>query len=187
MGTQIDGFLENSKAIKGQTQKEFVLALSGKVFRPHVRLTNIVKNVQFAHPAKYECWREACAEGLRALIPSSYSQLVESGVVRGKPAVIDGHLASGPTVGAAKSYAKWLKGRDRKYLGLEMEAVGVMTAMFESAGHERALVLRGVSDYSDERKKSLDAIDKGALRRAAVDNAVRFLSLCFGIGAFERA
>ena len=37
------------------------------------------------------------------------------------------------------------------------------------------LVLRGISDFGDDRKKELDAIGAGDLRRYAMGNAVRFL------------
>ena len=40
---------------------------------------------------------------------------------------------------------------------------------------KRALAIRGISDLGDDRKKELDAIEDGLLRRYAMRNAVRLL------------
>ena len=39
----------------------------------------------------------------------------------------------------------------------------------------RTLIIRGISDYGDKRKKQLDKVGEGALRRYAMRNATRLL------------
>jgi hypothetical protein len=45
-----------------------------------------------------------------------------------------------------------------------------------------ALVIRGISDFGDNRKKELDTIGRGVIRRYAMRNAVRFFLLLAQLG-----
>ena len=96
--------------------------------------------------------------------------------------MIEGHLASGPILGASTFFIKWLKTRDRKYLALEMEAAGLTTAVYEQTIPRRILVLRAISDFGDEHKKELDSEDGGVLRRYAMYNAIQLLWGFFDAG-----
>ena len=96
--------------------------------------------------------------------------------------MVDGHLASGPTVGAAPAFKDWLKTRDRKYLALEMETGGLMAAVYEQADPKRTLILRGISDDGDEHKEELDKMGEGAFRRYAMHNAIQLLWRFFDAG-----
>ena len=88
---------------------------------------------------------------------------------------------------AAKSFVRWVKRKDRKCLALDMESGGVLAAIYEKAGPARSLVLRGISDYGDDRKQELDRIGEGGLRRYAMCNAIRLLWRLLGVGALPRA
>lgn len=48
------------------------------------------------------------------------------------------------------------------------------------------LVIRGISDLGDERKRELDRMDGGAIRRLAMRNATRFLWALLDAGILPR-
>jgi len=96
-------------------------------------------------------------------------------------------VACGPIVGAATAFADWLKQQNRQFLALEMESGGVLAAVFEAADPARMLVLRGVSDYGDERKADLDQTAGGAFRRVAMNNAIGMLDSLLAAGCLPRA
>jgi nucleoside phosphorylase len=104
----------------------------------------------------------------------STDELIHEHLISNIPKIHTGHIASGPIVGAADQFVQWLKKRrDRKFLALEMESAGVL-----NAAHKRAvnsLIIRGISDYSDERKTKLDELGRGALRRYAMNNALALM------------
>ena len=86
-----------------------------------------------------------------------------------------GHLASGATLVASNEYVKELKGIDRKFLAVEMEAAGFVRAIVDSGQNIPWLVVRGISDYADSRKAALDStpnadgrVGSGAWRRSAL-------------------
>lgn len=185
VATQVDAYLEDAKAA-GAPGGEFKFLFAGKAYVPSIQLVNAAHHLPFSHAGLYEQWQYAGAEELGSLAKSP-SALVEAGLVRPAPRLELGHLASGPVVGSAKSFAEWLRTRDRKYLALEMEAAGVMAALYERAGDSMGLVLRGISDYTDERKAQLDALGGGALRRLAVRNAISLLVTLMRAGALPRA
>lgn len=183
IASQVDAYLENSKAIPTTGGKEFEFTLSGEVYRSSSDLLNSVRNFEFVYSNLFQDWREHCSRELQQLVPKeSIEQLIGSKRLRDQVQILDGHLASGPTVGAAPAFKDWLKTRDRKYLALEMETGGLMAAVYEQADPKRTLVLRGISDDGDEHKKKLDDIEEGAFRRYAMRNAIQLLWRFFDAG-----
>ncbi len=171
----VEAYLDNSKAVKAAARQGFEFKLSGEPFRTSVGWTRLLDNLPFAHKALFKRWQEDCAVDLCELLPETKMRegLIAKGLVRPMPNYSIGHLASGPTVGATEEFSKWLKGHDRKYLGLEMEAAGMMAAANEPLQPSDTLILRAVSDFGDERKKQMEDESKGALRRYAIRNAIR--------------
>lgn len=174
VATQVDAYLENSKA---EGEGEFTFSLGGEAYRPSVDIVNFSHNFQFVHRSEFQQWQGSCVEELSALFPDRerLDALIAEGLIREQAHFIPGHIASGPTVGAATAFIKWLKKRNRKYLALEMEAAGLMAAVYEEAVPRRTLVLRAISDYGDERKGTLDRMNSGAFRLYAIRNAIALL------------
>jgi nucleoside phosphorylase len=88
-------------------------------------------------------------------------------------------IASGDVVGADQAFADWLRHHNRLRAALEMEAGGAARAVYRS-GQTDLLVVRGISDFADKRKKKLDAATgagakRGAWRRYAALNAFDLL------------
>jgi len=172
---QVDEYLHSAQAIDGTGHIDFDFKLSGDPYKSTAEYVSHAKNLQYAHPAVTDNWNRNCAQRLAALVPQNIrSTLLEKRLVREKPRIFVGNLASGSIVGASEIFVGWLKdNRDRKYLALEMEAAGVM-----SAAHARAtasLIIRGISDYGDSRKHELDKIEEGVLRRYAMNNVITLL------------
>jgi nucleoside phosphorylase len=158
---------------------------SGRSYRPHVRLTNSVRYLSITHSA-------ICAEMNAASLAELKRTVSPEALANAGTAARDGaahwycgHLASSPVVGASSTWANLLRSLDRKFLALEMESAGVMNAVYQAAGNERVLVIRGISDMSDERKVELDGL--GSFRGLAMKNALRLLKTLFRAGKFERA
>jgi nucleoside phosphorylase len=174
VATQVDAYMENSKA---EGEDEFTLALGGEIYRPSADVVNFSQNFQFVYSNEFQQWQDSCARELTRLFPDKerLDALIKQGLLREQAHLIAGHIASGPTVGAAQGFIQWLKRRNRKYLGLEMEAAGLMAAVYEEAIPRRTLVLRAVSDCGDQRKGNLDKINSGAFRLYAIRNAIALL------------
>jgi hypothetical protein len=97
------------------------------------------------------------------------------GMVGEQPELYSGHVACGPVVSAAPAFTHFLKKRDRKYLAIEMESAGVLAAASERLNQPATIVIRGISDFADERKAHLDNTGGGAFRYVAMHNAVKLL------------
>jgi nucleoside phosphorylase len=186
VANQIDAYLENSKAVA--TQGGFRLQCGGEAYRSSEELIKFAWNFAFAHKRAFQKWKERCSGEFHLCFGQSLDK-VSAGRKRlsGDVNFYIGHIASGPTVGAAKTFVEWLKERDRKYLALEMEAAGLMAAVYNRVDLPRTLVLRAISDYGDERKKELDLVGEGAFRRYAMHNTIQLLWSFMEVAAFPGA
>jgi nucleoside phosphorylase len=179
-----DNYLERSKAVDVDGGQDFEFELSGEPYRPSKQLVDDCQHLEFAHPELFRSWGETCRKRLDELLaPEQVEALVHQGIVRTSPSIVVGHLASGPTVAASIAFREWVRKRDRVYLGLEMEAGGILTSTYFHGS--RAIVLKGASDFGDERKKNLDNLMKGALRTYGMHNVVGLLSSLARTGAFR--
>ena len=174
VASQVEAYLENSKAVG---KDEFSFEVSGEAYRPTASLVTFSANFPFAHGAEFQRWQQRCAEVLTSLFPNQeyLDLLITRDLIRTTPHLICGHIASGPTVGAAESFITWLKIKNRKYIALEMEAAGLLAAVHEEVNPRRTLVIRAISDYGDERKSELDKTNAGAFRKYAIRNAIALL------------
>jgi Phosphorylase superfamily len=130
-----------------------------------------VTNFEFADHRAWQSWHQTVSTYRTGLnLPHNMP-----GVVHDVPKLHIGHVASGNTVGAAQGYAVELRGIDRKFLALEMEAAGVAQAAHGRQSPIDFLVVRGISDFSDQRKAQLDAAYGGGWRKYAMASASAFL------------
>ena len=163
---QVDNYLYSGKITDGKSNAwPNKILLSGDPYKSDPDYIAHTKNFEFVFPSQFERWSRHCAKNLESLISEAKLRgLIQKNQVEEKPGIHIGNIASGPIVVATELFAQWLKNsRDRKYLAIEMEAAGIMCAAYTRA--IPALVIRGISDYSDERKKDFDNIDNGVLRR----------------------
>jgi nucleoside phosphorylase len=172
---QVDEYLHSAKAIADTNSVSFQFELSGDPYKSSPDYVTHAKNLEYAHAEPTHHWHSECGDRLAELVEAAErNELLHKHLIREHPRIHVGNIASGPIVGATELFIRWLKqSRDRKYLALEMESAGVM-----SAAHTRStpnLVIRGISDYGDVRKEELDQIDDGVLRRYAMNNVITLL------------
>lgn len=191
---QVDSYIEDSKAVvqkKSSGKKKssgFSFKFGGEVYRASGDLIKFVQNFEFIKEDLFQSWMKTCSKNLKgALSKDEMDKLLSKKILHEFPKLLDGNIASGPTVGAAEAFTEWLKNRDRNYYVLEMESGGILTAIYDLIDPSKSLVLRGVSDYGDERKKKLDQIKDGVLRRYAMHNAIQLLWFLLEAGALPRA
>jgi adenosylhomocysteine nucleosidase len=182
---QVEDYLANAR-VNPDGSKGFEFQLSGQVYRPHVRLNNKLANLRYRHASTYSRLSSEAASDLKGEIGNLAETMVRNNLISAEFAVTVGPIASGDLVGAASAFGEWLlTTRNRKFAALEMEAAGVMHEVYAEAGEERVMILRGISDFSDERKVEFDRIGAGSLRGWAMRNAVRVLFGLMEAGAFE--
>ena len=176
VASQVEDYFADAKAVPSQSGLGFEFLLAGEAFKTDVLLVNSIQNLEFSHPDVYAAWQSECATASRTILAEKRTFLIEKTLLREAPALEEGHIASGPVVGAADAFVAWLKAKgDRSYLALEMESAGGAMAIHELAIPAKHLVIRGISDFGDERKRELDAIGRGGLRKLAMQNATRLL------------
>jgi nucleoside phosphorylase len=182
---QADDYLYESKAVPSDEGNGFDFKLSGDPYKTSKAYVEHAKNLKFAHVEDVDSW--CCfADGfLRScLTDTDRFGLLQKKLLREKPAMVVGRLASSTVVGADQTFVKWLKDKDRKYGAIEMEAAGTLCAV-----HGRpteTLIIRGVSDFSDHRKEQTDGVGDGGLRRYAMANALEMLLTFMKLALLER-
>lgn len=172
VGSQIDSYLEAAKVVEGEAGFQF--ERSGNSFQVDATLLGRVRNLEFSRPGAYAAWRAGARSALVSM-GHDVGTLIDRGVIREAPELHEAHIASGPVVAASERFTAWVRAGDRAYKALEMEGGGVVTSVHLSPTGTKALVIRGISDYGDERKKTLDATGAGVLRRHAMKVAMSFL------------
>jgi Phosphorylase superfamily len=138
----------------------------------------------------FNAWRSEARADLARLLPyeEKRSKLWTSDLVRADVEILaSGHEACGPVVGAAAAFSRWIRSFNRNIKGLDMESAAVLKVARAREPAVAALVIRGISDYGDDRKEQLDLIGGGALRRYAMRNTVRFLWALLDAGALPHA
>jgi len=185
---QVDAYLDNSKAVPGPNPSSYMFMTSRQVYRCSNDLLNATRNFQFVYEELLQDWQQCCQRELERLVSKKQrDDFIASRLLRDQVHLITGDVASGPTVGSAQVFKDWLKTLNREYAALEMEAAGFMEAVNENAGGERTLVLRAISNCSDEHKQELDEVEEGVFRRYAIRNAIQLLWRFFDAGILPRS
>jgi nucleoside phosphorylase/tetratricopeptide (TPR) repeat protein len=189
IATDIFAYLHSAKAVAGADGSTFKLEVAGEGWKAPYETLQITSNL--AHiPAvsqRLEDWRSRAANRRGDLLGP-----VADSLVRPEPAIVHGPIASGDIVGATGAFTRWLRGHNRKLIAIEMEAGGAGVASASRSTTVPLLVVRGVSDFSDERKGSFDAMqmdggETGAWRRYAVENAASLVGLLLTLDDFLTA
>lgn len=166
---EINEFLSAAKAV--QKSRTYILKYSGNHWKTTFALTRLATNFEFAHKSLYNGWTKNAKSFRKNLdIDATLYHLVNE-----KPKIHVGHIASGDIVGASEAYTIELQGIDRKFLAIEMEAAGVAQAAHGREKPANIIIIRGISDFADERKHELDATGNRAWRSYAMYNASNFL------------
>jgi nucleoside phosphorylase len=186
VATQVDAYDANLKAVRGRRAGVEYLH-RGTAFRGDPRLLAAIRDLRFAQPARFESFVSTCTTDCELILSSeSRYALAQSGMLSPGPSVHRVHVASGSVVGATVGFKKWLRRRDQTLKALEMEGAALAEAAESCQPQIPALVLRGISDFGDERKQKLDGASGGAVRRYAMRNATRYLRMLGELGVLPR-
>jgi nucleoside phosphorylase len=182
LARQVDNYFARAKAVP-HGKNSFKFLGSGEPFKPFKPAVLFIHS--WRRSGSFQDWKKACsADGLRTMkkLQSSISPLsaqtrfllaLEREIA--KPDLHCGPIACGPPVAASESFKHWVKSRNRKYLSLDTESSGVLTAASFVPGSTAILSIRGISDAGDEQKSRLEAVSKDAIRGLAMRNATRLL------------
>jgi nucleoside phosphorylase len=184
VGSVIQEYLKAAKVVPdGPGQSEFKPAGAGWPLAE--RLRNFTNHFQYYAKDCHERWaRYARIRGAEAEL-----RLVTTPGARGEPVYHVLPIASGDLVVADPAFRNWLLSHDRKRAVIEMEGAGAARAVTEYDRDVALLVLRGISDFADEKKSALDSAGSdsagsdsagsgpagGAWRRYAAQNAIELL------------
>lgn len=154
------------------------------------QLLGRVQTFEADHRQSARNWRDDMGRGWNALVPrATLNRLKRNGVVlRGYTKLLAGDervLGSGPAVSKGVAFAKWIRMAVRKTEAVEMESAGVLDAASLRTSPPKALVIRGISDFGDDRKKLIEDQTKGAFRHLAINGATSFLIRLIKAGVFS--
>jgi internalin A len=181
VASQVDNFMEKVKVEDSKDDYEF--RHSGDGFQQNSSIITKVQNFEFQHQENFKTWQKNAEAWLRGKLPT-FDTFIKEGVLRGQPILLEGHLASGPVLAASKEFLKWVHIKDRAYKALEMESGGLVLSIHLNTHGAKALVIRGISDFGDERKSKLDHTGEGVFREYAMRNAVNCLVSFLEAGLF---
>lgn len=94
------------------------------------------------------------------------------------------HVASGGLIVTSTEFSKQLESHNRNMAAVEMEAAGVLLAVKRTDG-VNSIILRGISDYADTEKSSLDTMGGGLWRQCATYAAASCLAHFLSGGYLE--
>ncbi|WP_437740872.1 hypothetical protein WMF39_35170 [Sorangium sp. So ce1504] len=172
VASEVNNYLEGAKVADGTAGPPFQRGSDS--FKTNHAILERVRNFEFANRASFLKWQARCTTR-RGALPAEVDALLKDGLLRERPSQKEGHVASGPLVVTSKEFVAWIRAGDRACLAVEMEAGGLMIASHMDPERRDTLVIRGVSDFGDDRKAKLDQIGEGVLRHYAMENATDFL------------
>jgi nucleoside phosphorylase len=174
----VDPYFHRAKARPDAAGDGFEFDSGGTAWRAGRDLVRFADNFRYraSDPGEFAGWQARGEERRKA------AGLPGDGIYsRGRPDYLVAPVASGEIVSAAAGFSRWLRTHHRECAAIEMEAGGVAQAVFEH-GAADMIIVRGISDFADERKSELDAAGgpaaagHGAWREYAALNAADLLA-----------
>ena len=110
--------------------------------------------------------------------------MLTKGLLDPMPKLHIGPIASGPVVVTSKEFISWVKTQNRQFLALEMEGGGALAAVYSVAEPSHTMMLRGISDFGDDRKRKFDNLGGGGIRQYAMRNVIGLLWNLMAIETF---
>lgn len=155
----------------------------GQAYTPTERLVTLAEHASMHLVDAFSAWQKRGRKSFAEIRKKNPDAMVIAAdakdVWRDRPTVHAKtlQLASGHFVVASKLFAGWLREGNEEIKAVEMEAAGMLKEVSKWPSAPLTLVVRGISDHVDFPKDKSEAIEKGALRRLAMENAWRFFLL----------
>jgi 5'-deoxynucleotidase YfbR-like HD superfamily hydrolase/nucleoside phosphorylase len=182
VGTETDNYSYRGKAVSSADSHDAPfestrIVFGGRSFQTTHRWYKLLTGLHETDLVSWNKWVNDCVTDRYVSITDADTRLLlDRGFIRDDPFLAFGPLASGPLVSASKAFKNALKaGRNRNFVALDMESAGVVQAAHEHDSNPETLVIRGISDFGDERKSELDKIGAGVLRAWSTRNALKLL------------
>lgn len=178
VATDVQDYLDRSKIHQPDPSNPLTfedIDFAGQSVRTTESIWRFITEFKYRYKDDWEVWQQNSEARINQLELQSLNVLRDCKLIADRPQVHVGSCACGPVLVASRDFKQVLKQRNRNFLAVDMESYGVLRAIDRSEKHIETLVIRGISDFSDERKKELDGIDKGQLRRYATQNAASIL------------
>jgi nucleoside phosphorylase len=168
IAAEVNEFQANSKAQSADAGYE--VRYSGRHWPLEFRIREAISHFEFSGHEAFARWQaDTSADYGKLEIPGKQS------VCSSPPSLRLGPIASGSVVAASSAFIAEVKRINRKFVAIDMEAAGVAPAAAERIHPIPCLIVRGISDHANERKKDLDAQGRGTWRRYCVRNATSLL------------
>ena len=175
------GKIENSE------KDAFILLNGGQAYQASNSIYNFLSQIDKIHPSLEEEWKNISSQKIKSSISEEMLQeLQKEGLLAKEQSIQKGPLASGPFVSSSLNFKEHLKKQNRNYTAIDMESAGFLAAIATQNDTPISLVIRGISDPADSRKKGLDTIKKGVIRKIAMENAVNLLHIFLNCYSFRK-
>lgn len=175
VASSVNEYLQGAKARPGATDDTVEFELGGVSWQAAPEIVSYANNFRYLTDAGagFTSWRERARERLD---PGLAARPSIPALVSAYPDYLVGPIATGDIVSASAAFARWLRRTNRFLAAIEMEAGGAARANYFNS-QAQLVVVRGISDLSDERKGDLDATagsgtQAGCWRQYAMHNAV---------------
>lgn len=177
IASSVDEYLHGAKARSDATGQTVEFELGGVSWQAAPEIVSYANNFRYLADAGsgFTSWRERAKRRRDPSLTASIPALAED-----YPDYTVGSIATGEIVSAARAFSRWLMRTNRFRTAIEMEAGGAARAIYRNS-QAQLMVVRGISDLSDERKADLDAtagsrMNAGSWRRYAMHNAMDLLT-----------
>ncbi len=160
----------------------FKFKYSGEHWRQKFSIDRCIKNFDINNEILFQEWQNTVIQYVKDL---NVRMIVEP-LLNKNPNYYVGHIASSNIVVASKIYKIELLGIDRRFLIIEMEAAGVESAVHNREHPIDCIIIRGISDFADERKKDLERKYEKNLRKYAMYSAIQFFLYLIKTECFEK-
>jgi nucleoside phosphorylase len=186
----VNEYMANTAAV-GDGEDGWTLDTSGNRFTTSGRLLGRFALFRLTQKSYFAEWTRAVTANADALIAPELREALAAHDISLPPvgkilAGDDRTLASGPTVGKGVEFGRWVRKRiDRKIAAMEMESAGVYDAAHLRPKGLRAIAIRGISDFADERKDIVEKIAGNRVRILAVKNAASLFIASIRAGLFK--
>ena len=180
----IDNYMANAKVTDGDNGINY--DFSGDPYKPsYAYHEKIISSIKLKN-GWYKDWLTNCSQNTKDVIGESIPDEI-SNMISVQPFIKGGRLASQSILGASEKFKEILKrNRDRKYLGLDMEAAGVAKACHQRLMPVPFLAIKPISDPASKKDKELlESFKAGIFRKLGIVNAtLLFLDILEDISGF---
>ncbi len=185
--TTVQNYLADSAAVPSDDPDGWSFDLSGENYRSDSRLLNRLQSLQHTYGHVWENWKQNTLDVTNQDYPHLTPSAIESGIMHTDTRLHTEQivLASGPTVGKADAFCKWIRNHNRKARAIDMESAGSMgLSDLLSNSNSRFLAIRGISDFADDRKNKIEQAYRNHFRRMAMENCSTLLLALIQGGLF---